>query len=117
MSLDSEKLNQSNLSDLPNEFFEKHTWELWIIFILKLLTSLIFLIDDLTFLVFCEYEFRMSQSEAGLLFCVSALFLFTYGLTISGYLIDVLGVKYSLIIGFINITIAKFILTFCESTQ
>lgn len=76
---------------------------------------MIFLIDDLTFLVFCEYEFRMSQSEAGLLFCVSALFLFVYGLTISGYLIDVLGVKYSLIIGFVNITIAKFILTFAES--
>lgn len=52
--------NRSRLSDIPNEFFEKHTWELWIIFILKLMTSLVFLIDDLTFLVFCEYEFGMT---------------------------------------------------------
>lgn len=53
-------INQSKMSDLPNEFFEMHTWELWVIFILKLITSLVFLIDDLTFLVFCEYEFKMA---------------------------------------------------------
>lgn len=53
-------MNKSSISELPNEFFEKHTWELWVIFILKLITSLIFLIDDLTFLVFCEYEFKMT---------------------------------------------------------
>lgn len=108
-------INQSKISELPNEFFDKHTWELWIIFILKMVTSLVFLIDDLTFLVFCEYEFNMTQSEAGLLFCVSALFLFTFGLTISGYLIDLLGVKYSLLLGFLCISISKFILTFAES--
>ena len=85
------------------------------IFIVKLITSLVFLIDDLTFLVFCEYEFKMAQSEAGLLFCVSAIFLFAFGLTISGYLIDVLGVKYSLLIGFLCNSISKFVLTFADS--
>ena len=83
--------------------------------IMKLVSSLVFLIDDLTFLVYCEYEFGMSQQEAGVLFCVSALFLFAYGLTISGYLIDKLGVKWSLMIGFVALTAAKFMLTFVEN--
>lgn len=43
------------------------------------------------------------------------MFLFTYGLTISGYTIDKIGVKYSLILGFSMITLAKFLLTFVES--
>ena len=43
------------------------------------------------------------------------MFLFAYGLTISGYLIDKIGVKYSLILGFSMITLAKFLLTFVES--
>lgn len=82
---------------------------------LKLVSSLMFLIDDLTFLVFCEYEFGMTQQEAGILFCVSAIFLFAYGLTISGYLIDKLGVKYSLMLGFLMVTISKFMLTFADN--
>ena len=49
-----------------------------------------------------------------MLFCITALFLFAFGLTISGYIIDILGVKYSLILGFVCISIAKFILTFAE---
>jgi MFS family permease len=57
----------------------------------------------------------MSPSEAGLLFCVSALCLFTYGLTISGFIIDKVGVKISLIIGLSLYGIAKFILIFAES--
>jgi MFS family permease len=36
-------------------------------------------------------------------------------LTISGYLIDVLGVKYSLLLGYMCISISKFILTFADS--
>ena len=57
----------------------------------------------------------MSPSEAGILFCCSALFLFTYGLTISGYIIDKLGVKISLIIGLTLYAIAKFILIFADN--
>ena len=57
----------------------------------------------------------MSPSEAGILFCCSALFLFTYGLTISGYIIDKLGVKYSLVTGLSLYAVAKFILIFAES--
>ena len=102
-------------SQVNRDFLEKQTWELWVIFLMKLTTSLIFLIDDLTFLVFCEYEFNMSQQEAGILFCVSAMFLFAYGLTISGYLIDKLGVKMSLTLGFISLTISKLVLTFADS--
>ena len=49
------------------------------------------------------------------MFCVTALCLFGYGLTISGYLIDKLGVKWSLIIGFIALTTAKFLLTFIDN--
>jgi len=97
------------------EFFDKATWELWVIFIIKLFASLMFLIDDLTFLVFCQYEFGMTQQEAGILFCISALCLFAYGLTISGYIIDKMGVRFSLILGFALMTITKFLLTFIES--
>ena len=91
------------------------TCEIWIIFIIKLFTSLIFLIDDLTFLLYCMYEFGMSQSEAGILFCVSALTLFIYGLTISGFLIDKMGVKGSMLFGLTLYAVAKFILIFADS--
>ena len=74
-----------------------------------------FLIDDLTFLVFCQYEFGLTQGEAGILFCVSALFLFAFGLTISGYLIDTAGVKTSMLLGMTAIMISKFLLTFIDS--
>ena len=57
----------------------------------------------------------MTQQEAGILFCVTAICLVTYGLTISGYLIDKLGVKYSLLIGLVSISIAKFLLTFIDT--
>ena len=58
----------------------------------------------------------MTQQEAGILFCVSAICLFTYGLTISGYMIDRFGVKTSLLVGFSLMTLSKFMLTFIEST-
>ena len=82
------------------------------IFVIKLFTSMMFLIDDLTFLVFCQYEFGMTQQEAGIMFCMSAMCLFIYGLTISGYLIDKMGVKFSLILGLTLIGLGKFLLTF-----
>jgi hypothetical protein len=47
-------------SELNREFMKQMSWEIWIIFMMKLISSLIFLIDDLTFLVFCEYEFGMT---------------------------------------------------------
>lgn len=50
-----------------------------------------------------------------MLFCISALFLFLYGLSISGYLIDTMGVKFSLVLGLIMVTITKFALTFIET--
>lgn len=40
--------------------------------------------------------------------------LFLYGLTISGYIIDKMGIKFSLVLGLSMITIAKFMLTFIE---
>ena len=53
-------VNQSKITDQGHDFFVWHTWELWVIFLVKLITSLVFLIDDLTFLVFCEYEFKLA---------------------------------------------------------
>jgi len=59
-SLDSKGQEKKTRSEVNKEFFEKQSWELWVIFIMKMVTSLVFLIDDLTFLVYCEYEFQMT---------------------------------------------------------
>ena len=55
--------------------------------------------------------------EAGTLFAISAICLFIYGLTISGPLIDKLGVKWSLMIGLCLYAIAKLILFFAETRE
>jgi predicted MFS family arabinose efflux permease len=57
----------------------------------------------------------MTTSEAGVLFCISALCLFCFGLTISGFIIDNVGVKGSLILGLTLYAIGKFILVFSET--
>ena len=57
----------------------------------------------------------MSQMEAGILFCISALCLFTYGLTISGIIIDKWGVKNALMFGLSLYAFAKFILIFADT--
>lgn len=41
--------------------------------------------------------------------------LFLYGLSISGYIIDRMGVKFSLVLGLFMVTVSKFLLTFIES--
>lgn len=102
-------------AEVNRVFCEQQTFELWVIFIIKLFTSMIFVIDDLTFLLYCQYEYGMSTSEAGVLFCVSAVCLFTYGLTITGFLIDKTGVKNSLLIGLSLYAIAKFLLVFTDA--
>jgi MFS family permease len=56
----------------------------------------------------------MSPSEAGILFCISAICLFTFGLTITGFLIDKCGVKTSLMIGLSLYATGKFLLIFAE---
>lgn len=85
------------------------------LFIFKFLTSLIFLIDDLTFLMYCIYEYNMSTSEAGIIICISALCLFSYGITIAGYIIDKTNVKYALMIGLCLYATGKFILIFAAT--
>lgn len=82
---------------------------------IKFFTSLIFLIDDLTFLLYCEYEYHMTQSEGGVLFMTSALCLFTYGLILAGPIIDKMGVKLSLILGLACYGLAKFLLIFLDT--
>lgn len=101
-------------TEIERVFREQQTFELWIIFVFKFLTSLIILIDDLTFLLFCQYEFKMSQFEAGSLFCFFALSLFFYGLFVAGIIIDKMGVKNSLLLGLVLYAITKFILIFAE---
>ena len=56
----------------------------------------------------------MSPSEAGILFCVSAICLFVFGLTITGPLLDKLGIKISLLIGLSLYALTKFLLIFIE---
>ena len=91
------------------------TIEIWMIIFVKFVTSLIFLIDDLTFLLYCQYEYHMTQSEAGILFAISAICLFVYGIGISGYIIDKVGVKWSLMLGLSLYAAAKFFLIFIET--
>ena len=50
-----------------------------------------------------------------MLFCVSAVCLFTYGITISGFIIDKMGVKYSLMLGLTLYAIGKFVLIFADT--
>ena len=57
----------------------------------------------------------MTPSEAGILFCISAICLFVYGLTISGFIIDKIGVKGSLLLGLSLYAAGKFILVFSET--
>lgn len=57
----------------------------------------------------------MTPSEAGILFCISAICLFCYGLTISGYIIDKIGVKGSLLLGLSLYAAGKFILVFADT--
>lgn len=76
---------------------------------------MVFLIDDLTFLLFCQYEFHMTVWETGVLFCFTAICLLTYGLTISGFIIDKLGVKFSIFIGFSLYAASKFFLIFIDN--
>ena len=74
-------------------FYEQQTLELWIIYLIKCCTAMIFLIDDLTFLLYCEAEYHMSQSEAGLLYMTTAICLFIYAIVLAGPIIDKIGVK------------------------
>ena len=57
----------------------------------------------------------MTSSEAGLLFSLFALCLFSYGLTISGFIIDKWGVKKATMLGLVLYAISKFILIFAET--
>jgi len=104
-----------SFGEVNRAFFAEQSFELWIVIIIKLFMSMILLIDDLTFLLYCQYEYGLSISEAGVAFCISALCLFAYGLAISGYMIDKLGVKISLMIGLVLYSITKFIFIFAET--
>lgn len=75
---------------------------------------MIFVIDDLTFLLYCQYEYNMSPSEAGILFCISAICLFVYGLTITGPIVDKFGIKVSLVLGLSLYCAVKFLFVFIE---
>jgi fucose permease len=112
---ESEVAAYKSRADINKVFKQQQSFEIWMLFIFKLITSVIFLIDDLTFLLYCEYEFHMTQSEAGLLFCISALCLFTYGITIAGFIIDKMGVKYALMLGLSLYAIGKFVLIFADT--
>jgi MFS family permease len=50
---ESEVAAYKSRSDINKVFKEQQTYEIWMIFVFKLITSIIFLIDDLTFLLYC----------------------------------------------------------------
>lgn len=104
-----------SMAEINVEFGRQQTFELWLIFIFKFFTSLVFLIDDLTFLLYCLYEFHMTVWETGVLIFCTAICVLVYGLTITGFIIDKLGVKFSLFIGFVLYTMAKFFLIFIDN--
>lgn len=112
---DNDEIASKSLAEINGEFSRHQTFEIWLIFIFKFLTSLIFLIDDLTFLLFCIYEFHMAIWEVGILFFFTAICVLAYGLTITGFIIDKLGVKFSLFIGFILYAVTKFFLIFIDN--
>jgi predicted MFS family arabinose efflux permease len=57
----------------------------------------------------------MAIWEVGILFFFTALCVLAYGLTITGFIIDKLGVKFSLFIGFILYAVTKFFLIFIDN--
>ena len=71
--------------------------------------------DDLTFLLYCEYEYHMTQSEGGVLFMIAALCLFIYGVILAGPIIDKMGVKLSLVLGLACFGLGKFLLIFLDT--
>lgn len=112
---ENDDIIKRSMAEINVEFGRQQTFEIWVIFIFKFFTSLVFLIDDLTFLLFCIYEFHMTVWETGVLFFCTAICVLTYGLTITGFIIDKLGVKFALFIGFILYAIAKFFLIFIDN--
>lgn len=114
MDIDEDTDEIKSRSEINRIFCEQQTFELWIILVIKLVISMIFVIDDLTFLLYCQYEYNMSPSEAGILFCVSAICLFVYGLTITGPIVDKFGVKISLVLGLTLYCAVKFLFVFIE---
>ena len=57
---ESEAAAYKSRTDISKIFKQQQTFEIWMMFVFKLITSVIFLIDDLTFLLYCEYEFHMT---------------------------------------------------------
>ena len=57
----------------------------------------------------------MTVWETGVLIFCTAVCVLAYGFTITGFLIDKLGVKFSLFIGFSLYTITKFFLIFIDN--
>jgi dipeptide/tripeptide permease len=113
---------QSTLSDQSNGVFELKSiseayssWglfkssprELWIILFAKFLESFGFIAEDLVFLLYLKEEIGLTQTESGLIYSLTACLTFVYGLLFSGYLIDKAGVRISLIIGSLCLTLAR----------
>ena len=57
----------------------------------------------------------MTVWEGGVLIFVAAICVLIYGFTITGFVIDKIGVKFTLFIGFILYAITKFFLIFIDN--
>ena len=73
----------------------------------KFLESFGFIAEDLVFLLYLKEEIGLTQTESGLIYSLTACLTFVYGLLFSGYLIDKAGVRISLIIGSLCLTLAR----------
>src|SRR5690606_22860069 len=73
--------------------------------------------EDFTFMLFFSEEFGMTDIECGLVYSLGAVLTFFYGLFFSGYLIDNAGVKPSLLLGSLLLTISRLSLCFITTKQ
>ena len=88
--------------------------ELFLIFILKFLESYSYFAIIYTLIIFLFDEFKYSDEQAGWSYGIFGMCTSLYGFLFGGYLIDNMGVKYSLTLGFSILLIRRLLLVFCS---
>lgn len=58
-------------------------------------------------MLYLRKDMQMSEKESGVMYSVTAILTFTYGLLIGGYMIDKWGVKMTMVTGSICLAIAR----------
>ena len=89
---------------------------LWIVFILHMLDAYCFFSIAFNITLYFTSELGMSDSEASNYFGLWGGLLVLFGIP-SGYIIDQIGLKKSILIGAITSTIARFVFAFSDSAE